>query len=201
MRWLVTAFEPFGKAKTNSSQIVLDELKKTWQHSDSFRFLGNVPVSFSRSWPLIELELSKHPEVHGLLCLGQAESRVRIGLEMVALNWQDARIADNDGAQPVRLRPHPTQNDMHWTSIPWHKMNVSKALVETSYSAGVYVCNDVFFKTMQWVASGRGRHGGFIHLPLVTNQNDAVFKDMPRIQLEECVKTMSYIFEFLSHQT
>jgi pyroglutamyl-peptidase len=205
MRWLVTAFEPFAQAQTNSSQIVLNELKTDWHSFETFRFLDAVPVSFLRAWPYIETELNRDPEIQGLLCLGQAETRTRISLEMVALNRQDARIPDNDGNQPIRLRAHPSSKDLHWTSIPWHEFSSKDhSLIEMSHSAGVYVCNDVFFKTMEWATTStlnKKRHGGFVHLPLVTSQTDAVFKDMPRILLEDCVKTLNSVLQFLSRQT
>ena len=89
----------------------------------------------------------------------------------------DARIADNAGAQPIdtpvvagapaayfsTLPIKAMQAEMNWTGIP----------AEVSQTAGTFVCNHVFYGLMHRLATGRGlkgTRGGFIHVPMLPEQ-------------------------------
>src|SRR5260370_421625 len=90
MKWLVSAFEPFGNARTNSSQIIVERLaRENW--GGKIRFEPNVPVRFADAWEVLRREVEQDPSIDGVLAFGQAEGRKKISLERVALNWIDAR--------------------------------------------------------------------------------------------------------------
>ncbi len=101
MKWLVTAFEPFGGATTNSSLIVAEALRSRFSQ---VLVHAPLPVGFDSAWGSLKETLVQHPNVEGVLALGEAGGRTRIGLERVALNWNDARIADNNHFVPLNLR-------------------------------------------------------------------------------------------------
>jgi len=173
-RWLVTAFEPFGGAQSNSSQLVLNEIRRRTNSGDRVEFLLDVPVSFAQAWPFVAKYLanSSH-EYDGILAFGQAEGRKAVSLESVALNWVDARIADNHGLQPPigPLDENLSVNEVLWSQIPWGKFRseTHKDLVTRSYSAGTYVCNYILFNILLWARHNQ-KQGGFVHIPMLKSQ-------------------------------
>ena len=95
---LVTGFTPFGGEKINPSwQIVkaLPELISGYR-VEKLR----VPTEFGKSINVVTKAIDKlKPNL--VLCIGQAGGRAHMSLERVAINVDDARIADNAGAQPI----------------------------------------------------------------------------------------------------
>lgn len=190
MKWLVTAFEPFAGASSNSSLIVLRELERLdW--GGRVKFHAPLPVTFAGAWPAVEPHIS--PDIDGVLALGQAEGRTRIGLERVALNFQDARIVDNAGAQPREARVIEGGADMIWCPIPWPSFSLPKNC-DLSYSAGTFVCNTLLFQLSQWARS-HGKLAGFVHIPLVEEQ--VGFEGLPRLTKSEAVDSLQRTLEFL----
>lgn len=198
MQWLVTAFEPFAQAQTNSSQIVLKTLRQE-DKSGRIRFLDSVPVSFEKSWPAILAELDRYPQIQGVLALGQS-GRPRLNLENVALNWIDARVQDNDGVTILRQPVTAGAAEILWTQIPWHQFEPRPNEVEMSYSAGVYVCNQVFYKSNQW-SRDKGEEGrrlaGFVHIPTLASQTDLSLAKAARMPDEQAVEAMRAILRFV----
>ncbi len=193
-RWLITSFEPFAQAQTNSSQLILQDLEMTGVQV----LTPSLPVSFARSWPVLAQALKAYPEIDGVLALGQAEGRAHINLENVALNWVDSRIRDNDGAVIHRAKLVADGPDLHWTNIPWHEGEfASREIVAVpSFSAGVYVCNALFYHLMSW-AKSRGRFAGFVHIPLLTTQNEALFLNKPKLDDQLARRHLRELLDFL----
>ncbi len=196
MKWLISCFEPFNGAKTNSSQIVCEKLKAmSWD--GQIQFTAPLPVTYSGSWPALKQAIEKS-EVDGVLALGQAESRSNLSLECVALNWLDSATADNRGevitCKPV-LEGEP---DVIWSNIPWSRIEADKSW-SRSYSAGTFVCNGLMYHLCHWARSN-GKQAGFLHLPLVDVQTDSVFEKSFKMPLDHAVQAMTKILEFLVQQ-
>src|SRR5277367_138686 len=116
MNWLVTAFEPFAQAKSNSSLIAIQELEKLdWQGRVKFHY--PVPVTFKGAWLNVRDAIKQFSDIDGVLVLGQAESRSQISLERVALNWIDAGFADNAFDRPAE-RGIQSGPEIYWSNIP-----------------------------------------------------------------------------------
>lgn len=165
MKWLVTCFDPFAKAETNSSEIVWRELRQR-EWGDQVEFAGPLPVTFAGCWPELKKILSDRT-FDGVLALGQAETRNKISLECIALNWIDAGIADNAGEQP-RLQPVRAEGaQVLWSPVPWADLGENE-LWSRSYSAGTFVCNALMYHLLYW-AHGNNKLGGFVHVPLRTD--------------------------------
>ncbi|MGE0527010.1 MAG: pyroglutamyl-peptidase I [Bdellovibrionales bacterium] len=193
--WLVTAFGPFAGAQSNSSQIALEALRrKEWKGRVEFH--GPVPVSFSGAWPDVLCALEQKPHVEGLLALGQAEGRERISLERVALNWKDARIADNAGAIPPQEPVEPGEADVRWSSVPWERLEPSPYWTR-SYSAGTFVCNTLMYQSLGWARAHGTRMAGFVHIPVLTSQNEAQFERTPRMSDDVAVAATAQLIEFV----
>lgn len=191
---LITAFEPFDGAKTNASLIMLEKLaEKDW--GERVAFLGPIPVSFAEAWPVIEHELKRHPEIQGVICMGQAEGTTQISLERMALNVMRASIPDNDGAKPNGPVIKGAPNILKAT-FPWHELEESPHW-ECSYNAGAYVCNATMFNAINW-ARNEDKHAGFIHLPLLASQkgDPGLGKDSPRIDDAIIEKGLCRVIDF-----
>lgn len=169
---LVTGFEPFGGDHINPS----GELARLLHgHRIGAAQVAGVclPCVFNTALPALMAALQQH-QPRWVLALGLAGSRSAVSVERVAINLVDARIPDNAGAQPV---DHPVLVDApaaYFTGLP------AKAIVadlihaghrsELSYSAGSFVCNQVFYALMRALAQRPGVVGGFIHLPPLPQQ-------------------------------
>ena len=109
-----------------------------------------------------------------VICTGQAGGRPDITPERVAINVDDARIADNAGRQPVDRPIVKNGPAAHWSTLP------IKAIVaalqargipaSVSQTAGTFVCNHVFYGLMQELRGRKKIRGGFIHVPFLPEQ-------------------------------
>lgn len=194
MKWLVSSFEPFERASSNSSAILSGYAARAdWQ--GKVRFTPPLPVTFADAWPALLREIETDPSIGGVLALGQAESRTRISLERVALNRIDARIPDNAGSQPEDV-PVLSGPDVYWTNIPWEEFPKSDS-IERSFSAGTFVCNALMYALMDW-ARKHGKLGGFVHIPLLKSQTEPQFSNKPRMDDEAASAAMRNILNFLT---
>jgi pyroglutamyl-peptidase len=101
--------------------------------------------------------------------LGLAASRDEVSVERVAININDARIADNAGAQPIDEPVIAGAPAAYFSTLP------IKAIVAAlrdadlpatvSQTAGTYVCNHVLFALMHRLRRRPAVRAGFIHLP------------------------------------
>lgn len=93
-----------------------------------------------------------------------AASRRGFHLERVAVNLIDARIADNAGAQPVDRPVAAGGPAACFTTLPVKAMAAALRSAgheaQVSYSAGSFVCNQIFYVLMR----GRLPRAGFVHV-------------------------------------
>lgn len=170
---LLTGFDPFGGEALNPSWLAVSAL-------DGEVIAGHrvvavqLPTAFARAAKALRAALRRHRPAL-VLCVGQAGGRASLSLERVAINVIDARIADNDGAQPVDAPCVKGAPAGYFTTLPVKAM--LRALrdagipAEVSNTAGTYVCNHVFFVLMHALASQPGTvRGGFMHIPYLPAQ-------------------------------
>lgn len=185
---LVTGFEPFGGATLNPSQLLVERLAKESLPGVELHTLI-LPVEFDKSASnLLAAIKSIDPEV--VISFGQAEGRSTITPEKIAINLDDARIADNGGDQRQNQSILKTGADGYFSTLPVEKMvseltqiGVPSAL---SLSAGSFVCNHIFY-LMQHELRETKIKSGFVHLPLVPEQS-AQFPNQPTMSLNEMVR-------------
>lgn len=185
---LVTGFEPFGGATLNPSQLLVERLAKESLPGVELHTLI-LPVEFDKSASnLLAAIKSINPEV--VISFGQAEGRSAITPERIAINLDDARIADNGGDQRQNQPILKTGADGYFSTLPVEKMvseltqiGVPSAL---SLSAGSFVCNHIFY-LMQHELRETKIKSGFVHLPLVPEQS-AQFPNQPTMSLNEMVR-------------
>jgi len=187
---LLTGFEPFGGASFNPSGAVVQEIA---EHGiDGIEIVTAIlPVEFKRSAViLVDLISSHKPDV--VISLGQAEGRDFIGLEQVAINLADGRIADNVGVKLVNQPINVSAVDGYFSTLPIRAIvDAISALgisAKVSYSAGTFICNEIFF-TAQSFLQGSTVISGFIHLPLAPNQASE-FPGLPTMPIEDQVSAI-----------
>ena len=173
MTTLITGFEPFGGARSNSSELVVTALADL-DHADVVTAV--LPTSYRRAQAGICGLLQAH-RPHRVLMLGLACGAVRIRFEQVALNLNDAAAPDNDGEVRLRQRIVDEAPVGYWSSLPLERMaEAARELgeeVEYSRDAGGYVCNHLFF-TAAHAAATRSPETctGFVHLPAVEQSDE-----------------------------
>ena len=191
---LITGFEPFGGEKRNPSQEIAQALDG--RVIAGRRVVGAVlPCVFGRSLAELKKLLRRHrPEL--VVCVGQAGGRAEITPERVAINVDDARIADNAGRQPIDQPIIPGGPAAYWSKLPLKAIVVAlrkkKIPAAVSQTAGTFVCNHVFYGLMHALRRQRGVRGGFIHVPFLPGQ---ARKGQPSLPLETMTKAVALAVE------
>ena len=146
---LITAFEPFGGAETNITQSVLSLLPDSFADWTIEKVC--LPVSFRRA-PIVlrEAIATYSPDV--VILLGQCPAGENIRLERFAINMMDSTRGDNDGYIPNEETIYPHQPLALQTPLPIKELERfctdSVLPVQVSNSAGLYVCNRVYYEAL-----------------------------------------------------
>ena len=171
-RVLVTGFEPFDG----------DELNPSWEVAralDGECIAGAVvaaarlPCVFATSLAALDAAIARQRPCI-VLALGLAGSRSAISVERIAVNLVDARIADNALAQPIDEPVVAGGPPAYFTRLPAKAivadLQRSGIAAELSFSAGSFVCNQVFYGLMHRLRRRPSVAAGFIHLPPLPQQ-------------------------------
>lgn len=134
-----------------------------------------------------------------VLAVGQAGGRVDITPERVAINVDDYRIKDNAGRQPVDEPIVADGPAAYWSTLPIkamvNRLRENGIPASVSNSAGTYVCNNIFYGLMHYLAGeGSRRRGGFIHIPFLPEQA-ARNAGQPSLALETIVRGLELAIE------
>lgn len=194
---LVTGFAPFDGEPINPAWEAVKRLPDQVAGAQLVKL--EIPTSFARCGPAVEAAVAAH-RPGAVLCVGQAGGRACISVERVAVNLADARIADNDGEQPV---DQPIQADgpaAYFATLPVKAMvrgiRARGIPCQLSYSAGAYVCNCVMYRTLH-LAAGRspGLRAGFIHVPYLPEQAAVKPAGTPSMGLPTLVRALEAAVE------
>lgn len=168
---LVTGFEPFDGDGVNPSWLVAQGLAaRRWR---GVRVVAEqLPCRFAGDIAALQAALRRHRPTL-VLALGQA-GRPVISFERVAINVVDARIPDNDGAQPVDEPVRRGAPAAHFSTLPIKAMHAALQRAgiasEVSQTAGTFVCNHLFYGLMHTLRRHPGVRGGFVHVPMLPEQ-------------------------------
>ena len=189
---LLTGFEPFGKATLNPSGEIVKQI------SGDNVVTAILPVAYAQSAEALLALVEQHkPDV--VISLGQAEGRTHITPERIAINLDDARLADNEGVMRNDLPILVGGPVAYESTLP------IKAIVEAikaegipaavSLSAGAFLCNHIFY-VMQSKFAGTSVRSGFVHVPLMDEQAGE-FPGLPTMPLDQMVKAVRIMLEAL----
>lgn len=194
---LLTGFEPFGGEAANPA--LESVMKLDGKKIGDYTIISHrIPTVFDESIAALQEYLEEvNPEL--VICVGQAGGRPDITLERVAINVNDARIADNRGQQPIDTPVIKDGPAGYWSTLP------IKAIVKTmrengvpasvSQTAGTFVCNHIFYGLMHLLANaGNKVRGGFIHIPFLPEQA-AAHPGQPSMSLDIIVKGLELAVE------
>lgn len=169
---LITGFTPFGSEKENPSQMVVEAFDDTFCGVEVVKAI--LPVSFAKAGKMIvDLIEDVRPDV--VICLGQAGGRNEPSIERIAVNLNDSNKADNDGDIPEERVIVSGGASAYFSSLPIKdivkNIKVSGLPATVSNTAGLFVCNHVFYSALHYVSvQGLATKVGFIHLPYLPQQ-------------------------------
>ena len=187
---LITGFEPFGGEEINPSWEAVSLLPSEVNGYLLTKLL--IPVVFGEaSERIIKAANEISPDV--ILCIGQAGGRKAITPELVGINLRHASIPDNIGNQPKDEPISVGDDNAYFSTLPVRKMaeaiNIAGVPSQVSYSAGAYVCNDVFYSLLSHF-SGSQTRVGFIHIPYCIEQNKE-----PSMEMSQMIKGLMAAIE------
>ncbi|QRP46612.1 pyroglutamyl-peptidase I [Amycolatopsis sp. FDAARGOS 1241] len=192
MTVLLTGFAPFGGSATNPSWRAAGLV--AGRRDDVVAV--ELPVEFGASLPALRAAIEAHgPDL--VVCAGEAGGRDEVTPERVAINVVDARIPDNAGRQPVDVPVVAGGPAAYFTTLP---VKAAVAAIQArgvpaavSYTAGTYVCNQVFYGLMHLLATDfPALRGGFVHVPSAPEQ---VACGEPALAVEESATALEAVID------
>lgn len=196
MKALVTGFEPFGGDRVNPS---FEALRRLPPRLGALEIATRaLPVVYGKALPALRAAIAEiSPEI--VLCVGLAGGRAALSLERVAINIDDARIADNDGNQPIDRPVVADGPAAYFATLPIKAavaaLRDAGLPAAVSNSAGTFLCNHVFYGLMHEAANRDGGfRGGFLHVPYLPSQAARV-PGAPLMALEQIVEGIEIILQ------
>ena len=189
---LLTGFEPFGKATLNPSGEIVKQI------SGDNIVTAILPVAYAQSAERLLALIAEHkPDV--VISLGQAEGRTHISPERIAINLDDARLADNEGVIRNDVPIIASGPVAYESTLP--VKDIVKAINDAgvpaavSLSAGAFLCNHVFYVAQDHFKGTKVR-SGFVHVPLMDEQAGE-FPGLSTMPLDQMVKAVRTMLEVL----
>ncbi len=203
MSILITGFEPFAGEPRNPSGEIALELDGGQAGGEALRGLV-LPVRHETAWPLLRAALDRLLP-RSVLALGLAMSRSVVCVEQVAVNIDDFRIADNDGAQPMGEPIEADGPDAYFTTLPVGELVTAVRLAgipaRVSRSAGTYLCNHVYYRLLHEAAqrSTERRYDAlFVHLPPLPECVAAADQERASMDLSRSKKAVEVILGIIA---
>lgn len=172
MKILLTGFDPFAGDTINPAYEALKGLPDSINGVTLIK--EEIPTVFHESADLLKEKIEEvNPDV--IVCIGQAGGRVSVTPERVAINVDDARIADNKGNQPTDKKIQEDGPAGYFSTLPIkamvEKMQENHIPARISNSAGTFVCNHVMYQALYMVDHFYpNKKAGFIHVPFIPEQ-------------------------------
>lgn len=170
---LLTGFEPFGGAADNPSRAAVLALAE--QPPPGVRLVTAIlPVTYEGAAPALrDAVRSLRPDV--VIGAGLAGGRRELSVERVAINVDDARLADNLGQRRIDSPVVPGGPAGYFSTLPIKSVAaaIRRAGVPASVSqtAGTFLCNHVFYAGCHLAATEfPAMRVGFIHMPWLPEQ-------------------------------
>ncbi len=191
MKILVTGFKPFLGEKINPSELILNEIN----HLNIQKII--LPVEFKSAFEILKTEIQNQKPDY-VIMLGQASGRKNISFEKIGLNWIQTVNSDESGFTPAVGAIQNDQALALMTKFPvdeiYQKLKSENLPVEISFSAGAYVCNDLYFKVL---SSYPDLKSVFVHVPLLPEQL-RVNDDRPSMSFDKMVEVVQIVIKSLA---
>lgn len=188
MKILLTGFKPFLGQQLNPSELLATDISKKNNSVESIV----LPVEFTASFNILKKKLQSD-QFDYLIMLGQAAGRNKVSLEKIALNWIQTANQDEAGQAPITGKINESEPLAYMSLFPidsiYQELKAQFLPIEISFSAGAYVCNDLYFRVC---SEFKNLKSVFVHVPLIEEQ---VLPNQPRpfLKYEEQLKIVSLI--------
>ena len=189
MKILVTGFDPFGEDEINPAIEAVKRLADEIAGAQIVKL--EIPTVFGECADVVhEAILKEKPDY--VLNIGQAGGRFALTPERVAINFDDGRIADNKGYQPIATPIHEDGQNAYFTQLPVKAMAraIRDAGLPSSVSttAGTFVCNHIMYQVQYMIDKEfPDLKAGFMHIPYLPEQVVAK-PETPSLSLADDVK-------------
>lgn len=189
MKILVTGFDPFGEDEINPAIEAVKRLDDEIAGAQIVKL--EIPTVFGECADVVhEAILKEKPDY--VLNIGQAGGRFALTPERVAINFDDGRIADNKGYQPIATSIHEDGQNAYFTQLPVKAMAraIRNAGLPSSVSttAGTFVCNHIMYQVQYMIDKEfPDLKAGFMHIPYLPEQVVAK-PETPSLSLADDVK-------------
>lgn len=189
MKILVTGFDPFGEDEINPAIEAVKRLDDEIAGAQIVKL--EIPTVFGECADVVhEAILKEKPDY--VLNIGQSGGRFALTPERVAINFDDGRIADNKGYQPIATPIHEDGQNAYFTQLPVKAMAraIRDAGLPSSVSttAGTFVCNHIMYQVQYMIDKEfPDLKAGFMHIPYLPEQVVAK-PETPSLSLADDVK-------------
>lgn len=200
MLFLITGFDPFGPSDVNASAEAVRSLPSTL--GDHTIVTATLPVVYDKcADALFSLLDQYNPDC--VLCLGQAVGREGISLEHAAVNVKASSSPDNAGVTFSGEKIDDGGADSLPSNLPLKELVAALREIgipsKISYSAGTYVCNNLFYHLMRYAAEHAPRMlCGFVHIPPCESQRTDYAQGTPLMPTAEVVRAIKAIVAYMS---
>ena len=187
-RILLTGFDPFDGAERNPSAETVAAVAAGYDRPHEL-VTATLPVTFAGSAARLRSLITTHTP-DAVIATGLAGGSARIAVERVGINLKDARIPDNDGAQPVDEPSIPGGPAARFATLPVKTLvrvlTDAGIPAQLSLSAGTYVCNHALYTALATVRPGTPT--GFVHLPWSAGTAPTGAAHLDETQLAQAVR-------------
>ncbi|MFC1801389.1 hypothetical protein ACFLZB_02915 [Nanoarchaeota archaeon] len=168
---IITGFQPFGSARYNPTMDVVQYFDGKQYDYDKVKGLI-LPVAFEQAAKQLA-EAIQGIDPYLVLSVGLAAGREDLNVEVKGVNIMNAQNPDANGRKPVNeiIDPQgPEEIPVILTGFQIGSVveDLTTAGIGAimSYDPGKYVCNDLMFRTLSYLAKNRSPiQFGFFHMP------------------------------------
>ncbi|MGJ7583128.1 pyroglutamyl-peptidase I [Variovorax sp. RHLX14] len=172
---LLTGFDAFEQEAVNPSWEAVRALDG-WKVGRATVHARQVPCVFGDAIDVLASAMDElQPQL--VLCIGQAGGRAEFTPERIAINIDDARVADNKGREPIDVPVVLGAPAAYFSTLPIKAMvrelRAAGVPASVSNSAGTFVCNHILYGLMHRIATSPAlahTRGGFVHVPYLPEQ-------------------------------
>lgn len=161
-RILVSGFSKFAGFNENITEKLIRKLPDMIGKYEIHTII--LPVEYEKSFNVLNDEINRSkPDI--VIATGMAYSRKKISIERLAVNINSSDTPDNAGVTREDRIIDPKGEAAYFSTLTYDSKVYSSDHVINSYSAGTYICNDLFYRLLN---SRKGKNDpkiSFIHFP------------------------------------
>jgi pyroglutamyl-peptidase len=159
---LVSGFSKFAGFSENITEKLIGKLPDSIGRYNINTII--VPVEYGNCFNVLDNEIIRiKPDI--VIATGMAFSRKKISIEKLAVNIDHSETADNAGVIRKDQMIDPEGEPAYFPTLEYSDKIYTSGLVTNSYSAGTYICNDLFYRLLNSMKGKNNPKISFIHFP------------------------------------